>query len=194
VSLSLSSCAQEQKDSTIVTPPAIEHPVKMGKFAPIVKDSLDTTIGQVAQPDSTDCSIDQGEIAYELLGDVAIAGNIGIIEEFPVDSVEKVKQFAEVMPEFIGGIDAMQKFILDNLQYPEYEKKKNIQGNVYVRFVVEKDGSLTRFEILRSVEKSINFNAEVLRVLNLMPNWNPGSNAGEKQAVYMTLPFQFRVR
>jgi len=197
VSLSLSSCAQEQKDSTISTPPVIEHPIKMGKVARIVTDSLDTTIGQVPKLDTIDCSIDQGEIEYELLGDISVeevvAGGIGIVNDIPKPE-NKARQFAEKMPEYPGGIDAMQKFIKSNLSYPQFELKNNIQGNVYVRFIVEKDGSLSHFEILRTVDKSVNFNREVFRILNLMPKWMPGENKGKNERVYMTLPFQFRIR
>ena len=62
-----------------------------------------------------------------------------------------------------------------------------------MRFVVEKDGSLTRPEILQSVDGSQNFDSEVLRIIKAMPTWNPGENNGKKVPVYMTLPFQFKL-
>jgi len=194
VSLSLSACAQE--DTKIKTPPPIEHhDIKVGKVAPVLKDTLRTTTGQVPKSDTIDCSVDQGEI--ELLGDISVeeivAGGIGIVNDIPQPE-NKVRQFAEKMPEYPGGIDVMQQFIKSNLTYPKFELKNNIQGNVYVRFVVEKDGSLSHFEILRTVDKSVNFDKEVLRILHLMPKWLPGENKGKNERVYMTLPFQFRIR
>ena len=198
VCLSLSACAQDQPIKNIKTPPVIKQDI-MGKVAlPPVSDSVKTVQNDSIIQKTPDCNIEyQGEVG--LVGDISIEevpvlGGIGFIDEnhVPIKD-EEARQFAEVMPECPGGMDAMQSFIKANLQYPDYEKKNNISGNVYVRFVVEKDGSLTRFEILRSVQESVNFDDEVIRVLGLMPNWTPGRNKGEKIPVYMTLPFQFKI-
>ena len=59
--------------------------------------------------------------------------------------------------------------------------------------MVEKDGSLSRVEILKSVEGSINFDKEVKRLISLMPNWKPGTSNNIKLRVYMTLPIQFKL-
>lgn len=202
VCLSLSSCAQEQPSGNIKTPPPINHPeITIGKMIAPIEDTLKTssTGTIIPKPSCGTEMIEQGEI--ELLGDISveeipIAGGISIVHEnSEQNSPElKVRQFAEKMPEFPGGIVAMQRFINENLVYPEYEKKNNIQGNVYVRFVVEIDGYLSKFEILRGVEGANNFNKEVLRVLNLMPKWIPGENSGKKLPVYMSLPFEFRIK
>ena len=171
----------------------------MGKVAPPMKDTLN-----VKPPDSTktNCGTHELQGEVELLGDVIliedvpISGMIGVVPEPTIDSLKETKalQFAEKMPEFPGGIAEMQKFIEANLRYPDFEKKNNIQGNVYVRFIVEKDGSLSHYEILRDVPLSKNFKNEVFNVLNKMPKWIPGENQGEKQRVYMSLPFTFRIK
>ena len=199
VCLSLSACAQ---DSPGNTEPAIEHTLGEIAVPPAVDDSLktqnytiDNTLikGQVA----CDPIIEQGEAEPVMVGDIApvVQGGIGFYdpEEEPKSETEKVFQFAEKMPEFKGGMDAMFKHIQSQLNYPKYEKEKGIQGNVYVRIVVDKDGRLTKPEILKSVEGSKNFDKEVLRIINTMPRWNPGENNGAKVSVYMTLPFQFNI-
>ena len=197
VCLSLSACAQDQPIKNIQTPPIIKQDI-MGKVAlPPVSDSIKSVQNDSIAQKMPDCGIEfQGEVG--LVGDISIEdipvlGGIGFVDENHVPVKEEARQFAEVMPEYPGGIAAMQSFIKSNLGYPDYEKQNNISGNVYVRFVVEKDGSLTRFEILRSVQESVNLDDEVIRVLGLMPNWVPGRNNGEEIPVYMTLPFQFEI-
>jgi TonB family protein len=207
VCLSLTACAQEPQGN-ISTPPVIE--TTMGAMAQtppdtthtsdttnIIKDPIDKEIrkGKVkCVPETIEL---QGEIE-PLMGDVAVplTGGVSIYdpETEPVIVESKALQFAEKMPEFKGGLDALFEFVNKQLKYPNYERKKEIQGNVYVRFVVEKDGSITRPEILNTVEQAKNFDAEVLRVIGKMPNWTPGENNGQKVPVYMTLPITFRLK
>ena len=199
VCLSLSACAQDQ--GAIKTPPVVEQHI-LGEIAPPVpKDTIpkDTTKtikrpvkGKVACEPTT---IETGKVEPVLIGDIQpVNGGIGIAPyDTPISNERYVFQFAEKMPEYKGGMDAMFAFIKKNLNYPDYEKRNGIQGNVYVRFVVEKDGTLTRPEILSSVEGAKNFDSEVLRIVRKMPKWTPGENNGEKVPVYMTIPFLFKL-
>ena len=77
---------------------------------------------------------------------------------------------AEPVLSYPGGVEAMKKFITDNLRYPQGEK--NREGRVVVSFVVERNGALTDLEILRPLSPA--FDAEALRVVKAMPRWNPG--------------------
>ena len=141
--------------------------------------------------------IELGEIEPVLMGDVVspVLGGVGIAQITETGTKQtKVHQFSEKMPEFEGGMEALFTFVNKNLKYPSYERAKNIQGNVYVRFVVQADGKITRPEILRTVNESRNFNKEVLRVIAMMPKWAPGSNSGKPVDVYMTLPIQFNLK
>ena len=139
-----------------------------------------------------------GEIEPVLMGDIEapVSGGIGLVESPPINNPldTKVYQFAEKMPEYKEGMDAMFAFVKKNLKYPSYERDHKIEGNVYVRFVVEKDGSLTHPQIMKSVVGSKNFDAEVIRIINKMPKWSPGQNQGKDVAVYMTLPIQFKLK
>lgn len=208
VCLSLTACAQEPQGN-INTPPAVE--ITMGKMehtppdstqnqqdsTNIIKDPIDknTLKGRVK------CVPETNELLGEiepLMGDVAVplTGGVSILEPEiePVGVKSEALQFAEKMPEFKGGLDALFEFVNNHLKYPDYEQKKAIQGNVYVRFVVEKDGTITRPEILKTVEQAKNFDDEVLRVMGKMPKWIPGENNGQKVPVYMTLPITFRLK
>lgn len=97
--------------------------------------------------------------------------------------------FAEVEPAFPGGAEAMVKFIVDNIQYPETAKELGDQGRVYVAFVVEKDGSLSNIEVLRGV--SVELDREAKRVIRSMPKWKPGEQQGKVVRCRMRLPVTF---
>ncbi len=106
---------------------------------------------------------------------------------------EEILTWAEVMPEFPGGIEAMMEFIKKHLEYPATAKELGIQGVVYLRFVVSKDGTIYQFEVLKNTTNERAFEAEAMRVVRLMPNWIPGQNKGQKVSVFMTLPIRFRL-
>jgi protein TonB len=97
----------------------------------------------------------------------------------------------EVHAEYPGGNAALFKFMGENIKYPKYEEKQNIQGKVIAEFVVKKDGSISDVVILRTVEKSKNLDAEVLRVIAKMPKWTPATKGGIPIDSKMTLPVKF---
>jgi TonB family protein len=97
----------------------------------------------------------------------------------------------EVAPEYPGGYNAMFEFIQKNLKYPESAKEKGLEGRVFIGFVVEKDGSLSSFQVLRGVCDEID--AEAIKVLKMMPKWKPGMNEGKTVRVQYVLPFNFKL-
>lgn len=115
-------------------------------------------------------------------------------KEVPADSTAKEEVFmvAEQMPEFPGGMKEMLKFLQENVKYPENAMKNNVQGRVIVQFVVEKDGTPTEFNVVRSVDPDLD--AEALRVLQTMPKWKPGMQRGEVVRVKFTVPVSFKLQ
>lgn len=94
----------------------------------------------------------------------------------------------EVAPQFPGGINKFYKFMDFNTKYPDEEL--NIKGEVFVTFVVEKDGSLTDIEVLS--DAGYGTGTEVIRVLKKCPNWNPGKLNDEDVRVFYsaTIPIK----
>ncbi|MBS1530127.1 MAG: energy transducer TonB [Bacteroidetes bacterium] len=90
-------------------------------------------------------------------------------------------------PSFPGGAKAFSKFLAKNLKYPQTE----VQGKVFVEFIVEKDGSLSRFRILRGITSETD--QEAIRVMKLSPPWNPGQQNGHKVRVYWIVPINFSI-
>jgi protein TonB len=94
-----------------------------------------------------------------------------------------------LMPGFPGGTEALVRFLKQNLQTPEESMESGSRVTVKARFEAQRDGSIGGIEILQSGGKD--FDEEVVRVLNKMPIWAPGSQNGRNVAVYFTLPIVF---
>ena len=115
------------------------------------------------------------------------------VENVVVDDEQpEVYNVVEVDPEFPGGIEALYKYLAENITYPQQAKDSGIQGRVYVTFVVEKDGSITGAEVLRGIGGGCD--EEALRVVNAMPKWTPGKQLGEPVRVQFNLPVVFKLK
>lgn len=104
---------------------------------------------------------------------------------------DKPYVLATKMPEFPGGSEAMIEFIQDHLEYPEAEKKADIQGTIMMQFIVEKDGTLSDIKAVKSVDGGDNLVKEATRVIKLMPKWKAGMQDGHNVRVYKSVPFYF---
>ena len=114
---------------------------------------------------------------------------IPVFEPEPDDIDDIPISIAEEQPSFPGGISEMMEFIANNIVYPELARKVNITGTVYIEFVVEKDGSLSRIKILRGIGGGCE--EEAIRVINLMPKWNCGRQNHIPVRVRLTIPIKF---
>jgi TonB family protein len=115
----------------------------------------------------------------------------GFIEEVQQVQEDEIYSVVEEMPSFPGGNDAMMNFIAKNIRYPMDERESQIQGRVYVRFVVRKDGVITDVQVIKGVNGGSGLDKEAIRVVSSMPTWIPGKNNGKPVNVYMTLPIRF---
>jgi TonB family protein len=97
----------------------------------------------------------------------------------------------EVMPEYPGGIEAMMKFIAQNIKYPEQAKSNQIEGRVFINFVVEADGSVSGVNVLRGIGGGCD--EEAVRVAEMMPRWTPGYQRGQAVRVSFNLPVKFEL-
>lgn len=95
-------------------------------------------------------------------------------------------------PSFPGGTNALNTFIASNLKYPVWAQEEGIQGRVVVKFIVEKDGSISNVEVDRSVSPSLD--NEAMRVVKAMPKWIPGQINGKAVKVECSYPFVFRLQ
>ena len=107
------------------------------------------------------------------------------------DSSRVLDGVVEQMPSFRGGQQALMTYLSQNVKYPKECEDSAIQGRVVCSFMVEKDGSLSDFKVIKSVHPKLD--AEALRVIKQMPKWFPGKILGEATRVKFTLPISFRL-
>jgi TonB family protein len=102
-----------------------------------------------------------------------------------------VYQIVEEMPQYLGGEQALLKYVSDNITYPQEAKDKEIQGRVFVSFVIEKDGSVNEVKVLRSIGGGCD--EEAVRVIKGMPKWKPGKQEGKPVRVSYMMPINFKL-
>ncbi len=95
----------------------------------------------------------------------------------------------EQMPQYPGGEKARVDFMMKNLKYPKSAQKSGLQGTVYVSFIVEKDGSIKKAEVIRGIGTACD--QEALRVVKMMPKWKAGKQRGKTVRTKYTLPISF---
>jgi TonB family protein len=93
------------------------------------------------------------------------------------------------LPGFLGGDEARLKFISNNIVYPKEALIKNIKGTVYVTFIVEKNGELSEVKILKGIGSGCD--EECIRIVKLMPKWDPGKLNGKPVRVQLIMPIKF---
>lgn len=97
----------------------------------------------------------------------------------------------DVIPQFPGGTTQLARFLQVNLHYPVTAKEKKIQGNVYVSFFVEKEGTLRNIEIKQGLGSGCD--EEALRLVKSFPLWTPGTIGGNPVTTYYILPVAFQI-
>ncbi|RZL51236.1 MAG: energy transducer TonB [Pedobacter sp.] len=98
----------------------------------------------------------------------------------------------DIMPEFPGGMTALRNYIANNLQYPDEASEEGIEGTVYAKFVITKDGSIANIEIERKL--GYGCDQEVIRILKKMPKWSPGKLDGKAVNYQYRMPVSFKLQ
>lgn len=111
--------------------------------------------------------------------------------ELPVEIRDPEETFTivEEMPEFPGGDAALMRYLAKSVRYPVIAEQNNIQGRVYIQFVINTNGEVTNAIVLRGVDPSLD--KEAIRVVENMPNWKPGKQRNKPVRVSFTVPINF---
>ncbi|PTQ95705.1 TonB family protein [Mucilaginibacter yixingensis] len=119
-----------------------------------------------------------------------IAALLFSIGKLHAQEQEEIYSKIEQSAEFPGGIDSFFKFMSKNLKYPPDAKKNNVQGKVFLTFVVEKDGSLTDIKVVRGI--GYGCDEEAIRVMKLSPKWNAAMHDNKPVRQQYTIPILFQ--
>lgn len=105
---------------------------------------------------------------------------------------EEIFVIAEKMATFMGGdLTTFRNWVQQRVKYPAIAQELGISGQVILQFVVEKDGSLTNIQVLRSPDNSLS--DEAVRVLKSSPKWEPAMQRNKPVRLKYTLPVVFRI-
>ena len=102
----------------------------------------------------------------------------------------------DVEPEFPGGYDKLLEYISKEIQYPEFEKSIPAQlfqgkNKLIVKFIVEKDGSVSQVQIDKSSYPCPLCEKEAIRIIQQMPKWKPANNNGKLERCWVRVPIIF---
>ena len=169
-------------------PPQIQLPrlQKVIKFVPpkVVKEQIQEEVPTIEE-------IKQNEVAA-----TAIEGPVEVtfdepVEEVVVEDENELFTVVEQNPEFEGGYNAMMEFVKAHMKYPTNARRLQIEGTVYVGFIVGKDGTISDVSVLRGIMTECD--NEAIRVVKMMPKWKPGKQNGRNVNVRFTLPLKFKL-
>jgi protein TonB len=111
-------------------------------------------------------------------------------EEEEEEDLSEVFVRVEDMPKFKGkGLNEFRNYIQRNLTYPLIAQDNGIEGTVYVKFIVDKDGIVREVSILRGVDPALD-NAAIDAIKDA-PKWEPGKQRGKPVRVSCTMPIAF---
>lgn len=116
---------------------------------------------------------------------------IAIVEEEDFSN-QKIYDIVDEMPVFTGGDHELIRYISDNLDYPKDAMESGIEGRVFVKIIVEPNGSISNAKIIRGL--GYGCDEEAIRVVESMPNWVPGRKNGEAVRVNMAVPVNFKLQ
>ena len=167
--------------------------------ADIVKEDVQV-VTIVYWPDASSETLDEvktilrkkGMFNVRYVAPPAPANKDAILESDLGPDEDNVYTLVDREPEFPGGTMGLLEFMRTTIKYPAEARKDTIQGRVLVSFIVNKDGSIVKPEVVKSAHPLLD--EEALRMVNEMPAWKPGEQNGVPVRVKYTIPVNFRLR
>ena len=144
-----------------------------------------------------DVEIDNEELQDEAIDDEELLKELEEKEEkalapLTVDPQNPLNfHVVEDLPQYPGGATEFLKWLTKNLRYPTVARNNHTQGKVVAVFYVEKDGSISGVKITKSLSPECD--KEALRVLNMMPNWQPGVYHDQPCRTKVCIPIVFKL-
>ncbi|MDR1022221.1 MAG: TonB family protein [Prevotellaceae bacterium] len=170
------------KSSIKFTPPVITEDDKvrddeqMASQEHLSETKVTISIANITGDDNDPNAVDIAELEQH---------KVVVADEQPFLAVEQ-------MPQFPGGDNALRKYLAEQVRYPPLAAENNIQGRVVIRFVITKNGSVDRVEVLQGIDRVCD--EEAMRVVRTMPKWIPGRHNGRAVPVVYTVPIVFKLQ
>jgi len=118
---------------------------------------------------------------------------IKIVEqEVEKEDVDQIFSIVEEQATYKGGLASFYEFVGKKIKYPAQAKRMNIEGKVFVEFVIERDGRLTDVKAIKGIGGGCD--EEAVRVVMSSPGWNPGKQRGKPVRTRFVIPINFRLQ
>jgi protein TonB len=181
--LVLSNIDPVEKISIPETPKPRVDMIQQAKYIPPV------VVDSVKQEDFKFLTSDEAQIIVQNqeITDMPTEVPEEIVEEKEPEPFYKVEE----PPMYPGGVEALLKYVYDNVVYPQIAIENNIQGRVTVKFCVTATGGVNQISILKGVDPEID--KEVIRVVSSVPPFKPGKQGGKPVPVWYILPVTFKL-
>jgi len=185
--------ADKVEEEAIVTGPQtiVEEDVQITRDAPPPPPAPEpqTTELEIVDDDievQNDLDIDAEATQDDVVGEFVAP----VVDEGPGEIIEtEVFLVVEEAPEFPGGQEALMTYLANNIKYPQLARESNIQGTVYIDFIVEANGSVSNVKVKRGIGGGCD--EEAMRVVQDMPVWKPGKQRSKPVRVQYNLPVRF---
>ncbi len=163
-----------------ITRPEVEPP------KPEVQQQVQTDVIEIVEDDTEI----QDDYEFDMEADEETEITVDTEEE-EEEEAPQVFVVVEKMPEFPGGVVALRKYIAENVNYPAIARENDIQGTVYLKFVVTSKGKVDQVQITRGVDQLLD--DEAIRVVKTLPDFKPGMQGGKNVSVWYSVPIVFKL-
>lgn len=188
--------SEKKPESTLKTPARQDQPKRIDAIIPVPEAD---ELVEIEQPAPSQVQLEKAIISTETKGDGDVTAFDAIHEETVAEKAaesekpeeNEIHLNAEEQPMFPGGQSEMYRFINANIKYPGAAQRQNVSGRVFVKFVIEKDGSIGKVEVLKGI--GFGCDEEAVRVIRSMPRWNPGRQNGKNVRVYYNMPIFYQL-
>ncbi|HOW32202.1 MAG TPA: energy transducer TonB, partial [Bacteroidales bacterium] len=168
-------------------PAALEQKVKF--VAPVVTTEEVVEDADIFNQDDLSKTVTNEPVALETY-EAPVAQ---VVEEvIEVEEEKPVFTIVEEMPTYPGGEEARNKYLAENIVYPQQASENGIQGTVYVSFVIDSKGNVTNVKVIRGIGGGCD--EEAVRVVKAMPQWHPAKQYGKAVRYLFNMPIYFKLQ
>lgn len=126
---------------------------------------------------------------------IPLLGKINPIVVQPIiDSSTLIRDLVDKMPEFPGGDNALNNYIIDRFEIPDIILEMANSVEVVTQFVIDENGNINNIEILHCSKPGLGIEEEVIDIYGKMPKWTPGVNNGKPSKIRMKQPIKIKIR
>lgn len=194
----------EFADIKLDAPKPLNQPIDLPPPPPVLRNSIKFT-PPVIKNDNEVNEEEELKTNKEVMEDKSVVSNVTYdkgtddIEAPPATEDNKITEvepepfvIVEQMPEFPGGLSELNAFISKNIRFPALAAENGISGKVYLTFVIDKYGKVSKIRVLRGIGGGCD--EEAIRVVKMMPTWKPGRQGGVEVPVSYNLPINFKIQ